>query len=62
MDSLKNMLKHEDWRVVPKVNLPVILDLNNGKILQQRFFYQLDCAWGLPGLLVSMVSVFLAIN
>jgi hypothetical protein len=27
------------WREVPKVNLHVIHDLNNGKILQQQLFY-----------------------
>jgi hypothetical protein len=32
------------------------------KNIAATVFYGLDCALGLPGLLVSMVSVFLAIN
>jgi hypothetical protein len=49
-------------REVSKVNLPVIHDLKNGKNIAAKVFYQLNCAWGLSGILVSMGSVFLAIN
>jgi hypothetical protein len=50
-------------REVPNINPPVIHDLTNGKILQPKFVISsVNCAWELPGLLVSMSGVFLAIN
>jgi hypothetical protein len=37
-EKISKGLNTKIWREVPKVNLPVIHDLNNGKILQPQFF------------------------
>jgi hypothetical protein len=51
--------KDEDLEGGTKINLPVIHDLNNGKILQPQFLISSIVP---EGYLVSMVSIFLAIN